>query len=170
MRFCRALFVLLALTGLALCQTAPGNPPPGTAAAPAVTILEPQSGAKLAQDFVSVRYQLTNPNAVPGTPNYRVQLDNRDSVQTSATEQEFTGLTSGIHNVSVWLVDANGTPINGSHATVQFILVPPQPAPAPDTQKPKEPLPAGSSALPLLSVVGLGVLCGGLISALKTRP
>jgi hypothetical protein len=168
-RFCCAFFVVLALAGVAVCQTAPGNPPPGTASAPAITILEPQSGAKLAQDFVSVRYELSNPNAVPGTPNYRVQLDSRDAVQTSSTNQQFTGLTAGVHNVSVWLVDANGTPINGSHATVQFILVPPQPAPQPDTQAPKEPLPAGSSPLPLLSVVGLGVLCGGLISALKTR-
>ncbi|PYX97287.1 MAG: hypothetical protein DMG62_04860 [Acidobacteria bacterium] len=31
-------------------------------------------------------------------------------------------------------------------------------------------LPAGSSSLPLLSVIGFGIFLGGLISALRTRP
>lgn len=41
--------------------------------------------------------------------------------------------------------------------------VPPVPAP------PASDLPSGSSSLPLLSVIGFGILVGGVISALRTR-
>jgi hypothetical protein len=51
----------------------------------------------------------------------------------------------------------------------------PSPAPAPDARsahpapRASEQLPRSSTALPLLSVIGLGVLLGGLVSALRTR-
>ena len=169
-----ALVIALAIIVVGAFSQAPSNPAQGSAP-PAITILDPQAGAKLAQDFVSVRYELSNPNAVAGTPNFRVQLDSRDPVQTSSTNQQFTGLQPGTHNLTVWLVDANGTPITGSQASVQFILVPPAPPASPRSQTLPEKsagppaLPGGGSPLPLLSVVGAGVLCGGLISALRTR-
>src|SRR5262249_17826106 len=146
--------VVLAFVSVAALAQAPDNPAPG-ATTPAVTILEPRAGAKLAQDFVAVKYELSNPNAVAGTSNFRVQLDDRDPVQTASTTREFPGLQPGVHNVSVWLVDANGTPVQGSQATVQFILLPPNAAPQSAPQngayQPMQPLPAGSSPLPLLS-------------------
>jgi hypothetical protein len=49
--------------------------------------------------------------------------------------------------------------------------------PASDSSDPKKPdqspqqqLPRSGSALPLLSVIGVGVLIGGIISARRTRP
>jgi hypothetical protein len=164
--------VLACLAVPAIAQNAPGAPTPTGAA---VKILAPLAGAKLTQDFIHVEYELMNPGAVPATPTFSVQLDNRAAVQTMSKNQEFTGLTPGVHNISVWVVDANGTPVTGAQATVQFILLNPAPAGG-NTQRvsfdpgPGRPnLPAGGSPLPLLSLIGLGVLCGGLISAMRTR-
>ncbi|MCU1305937.1 MAG: hypothetical protein JWN45_632 [Acidobacteriaceae bacterium] len=36
--------------------------------------------------------------------------------------------------------------------------------------RPARQLPEGGSELPLLSVIGMGILSGGVLSALKTRP
>jgi hypothetical protein len=36
--------------------------------------------------------------------------------------------------------------------------------------RPARQLPEGGSELPLLSVVGMGILSGGVLSAMKTRP
>lgn len=44
-----------------------------------------------------------------------------------------------------------------------FSSAPPSPAP------PAGDLPSGDSSLPLLSVIGFGILVGGVISALRTR-
>jgi len=144
----------------------------------AVKILAPQPGARLAQDFIHVEYELINAGSVPGTPTFKVQLDNQAAVQTTDQSKEFTGLTPGIHNLSVWVVDANGTPVSGSQATVQFILLAPAPGSTanaselPDLLAAPErslDLPEGGSPLPLLSIIGFGVLAGGLISAMRTR-
>ena len=173
------ILALISLVSLA-AQNTPGNPVPGASTGAAVRILAPQSGAKLAQDFVSVEYELINPGSVPATPTFSVQLDNQEAVKTSDTKKEFSGLAPGIHNVSVWVVDANGTPLAGSSATVQFILLNPTAQPGPGQKgawmagQPiaaieSSALPAASSPLPLLSVIGFGVLFGGLISSMKTR-
>jgi hypothetical protein len=171
-------FALACLAIFAMGQSAPSGQ---STTANTVRILEPQPGAKLTQDFIHVDFELANPNSVPGTPTFSVQLDNQPAVQTAEKSKEFTGLRSGIHNVSVWVVDANGTPIAGSQASVQFILLNPaqppgaervalQSAPPVPPNAPRSPdLPAGSSPLPLLSLIGLGVLFGGLMSAMKTR-
>ena len=172
--------VAMSMAVLAVEQTTLGqtSPAPGASTAAAVKILAPQPGAKLTQDFIHVEYELVNPGAVPSTPTFSLQLDNQPAVQTTATSREFTGLTAGIHNVSVWVVDANGTPVAGSQTAVQFILLNPVPAQTNDqhagmggsTGVSGSPnLPSGSTPLPLLSVIGLGVLCGGLITAMRTR-
>ncbi|MFB3813786.1 MAG: hypothetical protein ACE14L_06715 [Terriglobales bacterium] len=145
-----------------------------------IRIISPQNGQKLSTNFVEVRYELVNPAvAAAGTPNYQLQLDGHTPVQTTSTTHTFTGLAPGQHTVLVQLVDANGTPIAGSTNTVRF-TVQPQPAPGgmaagpqPEfiqvSQQSEQVLPGGSSALPLLSIIGFGVLLGGIVSALKTR-
>lgn len=144
--------------------------------APLLRITQPPAGAKLAQTFVQVQYEVTNPNiAAAASPNFQVRLDNQDAVTTSDTTQNFTGLTSGLHTVTVQLVDANGTPIAGAGATVHFTIMNPNPQPQGQGQSGAQPpsgspiLPSGSSPLPLLSVVGFGVLVGGVVSAMRTR-
>ena len=186
--------VLTALAG-AWAQATDGQT---AAPAAALRIVAPKPGERLQQTFVTVQYQLTNPGITAGSPQYRVQLDNRDPVVTTATETTFTSVTPGSHSLTVDLVDANNTPINGSATNLNFTTVaPPAPraalphelqtdAPLRDAARPRLPqgdqasdqgpaggeeraLPGGSSALPLLSLIGFGALVGGIASALKTR-
>jgi hypothetical protein len=157
----------------------------------------PKNGENITTDFVDVRFALVNPAAsAASTPNFRLQLDSESPVDTDSTEYTFTGLQPGPHTISIQLVDANGTPIPGSSATVKFKVVP-QPAPrgaglenhsfaagpslkatslsdqsrAPSTaDEPSQNAPPDArGALPLLSLIGFGVLAGGIVSALKTR-
>jgi hypothetical protein len=190
--------VILALMALtAVGQTVPSQnngtaPSQGVAppAAPqsAVSILKPASGEKLHQTFVAVSFSLTNPAAsAAGAPNFRLRLDSQDPVTTTSTDYTFTGLTPGAHTVTVQLVDANGTPVPGAQAVVQFSVLrqaarnrgpqaiaaalrldPSTDIHVQDTTQPAPMTPAGG-ALPLLSVIGFGVLLGGIASAMKTR-
>lgn len=167
---------LLVVQKMTLAQTAT----PGT---DTIRLLSPQNGQKLAQNFVAVRYEITNPAAAASpTPTFQLQLDDHDPVHTASTEHTFTGLAPGEHTLMLELVDANNTPIAGSRRIVHFIVAPaPQPTsrvepsgsaaearlqPASYSQ---EKLPASGSTLPLLSVIGFGVLLGGIASALRTR-
>ncbi|MDT8066566.1 MAG: hypothetical protein ROO76_00205 [Terriglobia bacterium] len=203
------LIALLTFTLLAAAQTAsaplsrePGGTSPTTGTVnPAsqsalIRILTPVASQNLAGTSTTVRFELTNPAAIAGTPNYLVQMDGRTPVQTSLTQQVFTGLTPAVHTITVELVDANGTPIQGGRAAVQFFV--PSPTAQPSTTAPKgvaetgtkdrelkiagfrfqqpDPgksddsnLPPASSPLPLISIIGFGVLVGGIISAMKTR-
>lgn len=157
---------------------------------PLLRILTPPAGARLAQPFVTVEFELTNPAASP-SPNFRVQLDGRDPVITTTTSATFTGVSPGRHSVTVDLVDANNTPLAGGRAQVAFSILPPGPAPAGPVVRLRRPdpvllraalmdtvapvsdtaqaLPSAAGALPLLSVIGFGVLLGGIISAMRTR-
>ena len=180
-RFTLAIILaVMAMATLVVAQTAPATPPAGpvAAASPAIKILAPRPGERLAQQFVKVQYQLTNPSATAeASPNFKVQIDNQDAVLTTATQQDFSGLAPGVHNVTVQLVDANNTPVNGASASVQFTIVNPaqQQAPAPTTPRSETTaddgslMPSAGSPLPLLSVIGFGVLVGGIVSALRTR-
>jgi hypothetical protein len=204
------LIALLTFTLFAGAQTAsapPSREPAGASAAagtvnPApqsalIRILTPVAGQKLANNMTTVRFEITNPAAVPGMPNFLVQMDGRDPTTTSQTQQVFTGLSAGAHTVTVTLVDANGTPINGGRAAVQFFVPPPAqsgattpPGEASATPAKRElniagfkfqrpdpallyqdesALPPSSSPLPLISIIGFGVLVGGIVSAMKTR-
>jgi hypothetical protein len=168
------------------------NPEPQSAL---IRILTPVASQKLTNNMATVRFELTNPTAVPGTPNYLVQMDGRDPITTSQTPQVFTGLSAGSHTVTVKVVDANGTPIQGGRAAVQFFVAQPaQPGTPPGAastlpakrelniagfkfQRPdpallyqdESSLPPSSSPLPLISIIGFGVLVGGIVSAMKTR-
>lgn len=201
MRGIRYAVVVAALALSAAAQTVPSqnngpapaqNPAPATATQSAVSILKPNSGAKLRDNFVTVTYSLSNPSAsASGTPNFQLRLDSQDPVSTTSTEYSFSGLTPGPHTVTVQLVDANGTPVSGGQASVSFTVLRqasrlhgPQAIAAAlrldpgkdirvaqqsDLQKPDDTQPHGS-ALPLLSVIGFGVLLGGIASAMKTKP
>ena len=151
-------------------------------------IISPQNGAQITTDFVEVHYELLNPAvAISSTPTFQLQLDAGDPVRTESDNYTFTGLSPGKHTVLVQLVDANNTPVQGSANAVQFTVAPPaQPSGEPITPSEHQPqlamasfsqsappanqaLPNTNSALPLLSVIGFGVLLGGIVSALRTR-
>jgi hypothetical protein len=200
----------------------------------AVRFLTPQPGEKLQQSAVTVRYAIDQPQIVAAsTPRFKVRLDGREPVETTEKEATFTGLAPGNHTLAVEVVDANGTPVQGTHTEIQFTVAP-EPAPPADPAAAKPPavtapaengpanrqrrkkpqpqteppqaslsqpelisaslkivpraalngpsgapengrlaqdgnLPEAASALPLLSVIGAGMLIGGLLSARKTR-
>jgi len=160
-----------------------------------IRILTPVASQKLNDNFTTVRFELINPSAYAGTPNFQLQMDGNDPVTTSATQQPFTGLASGAHTITVQMVDANGTPVPGGRAAVQFFVSPAttqtgeRPPGAASTTVPRKPfsfaglkflaqpkvedvdsdLPPASSPLPLISIIGFGILVGGIISAMKTR-
>jgi hypothetical protein len=151
-----------------------------------IRIISPKPGEVSHQDFVVVRYQLLQQPTSASSASFQVQIDAADPVLTNELQQGFRGLQPGRHTVQVQAVDANGTPVAGSRAEVQFTVAPrrssllvpeaygaetgsPQPDTAGETSADPQHISVGSSALPILSAVGLGALVGGIISALRTR-
>jgi len=151
-----------------------------------------------------MRFEVVQPNP-SGENNFYVQLDGQAPVTLETTEYTFKGLRPGMHNVVVTEIDANGTPIPSSRATVQFQVAQPQTGhtadgntgpisnnqlreissvfdgaagpnsaaskittPVPDELSGKNGgLPSTGSALPILSVVGFGVLVFGVVGAIR---
>ena len=149
----------------------------------ALHVVSPKPNEKVAQTFVTVQFQQVAPASASGTPTYELRLDGRDPVQTTDTSYTFNGLTPGSHDLIVQVVDANGVPIVGTRSEVKFVSLNPSSGPGkssgqaenlPSLPMPQAPsnsdLPSGNSSLPLLSVIGFGILVGGVISALRTRP
>lgn len=147
----------------------------------ALRIVAPKPNEKLVQTSVTVQYQQVSPASASGTPTYELRLDDRDPVQTTDTSYTFNGLKPGSHDLIVQVVDANNVPISGTRSEVHFVvagaaaaagatsestIIPPPPA----MPQPASDLPSGGSSLPLLSIIGFGILVGGVISALRTRP
>lgn len=160
--------------------------------AEAVRILTPTAGQNMTDTFVEVRYELIRP-ALSGSPNFLVQLDATDPVQTTETIETFSDLQPGTHTVRVTLVDANNSPVQGGSASVQFKITAPA-APARDDPRaaldttteaiaaitPSVPVPpellngdlnrsTTGSPLPLLSLIGFGLLIGGVARTLRAR-
>jgi len=193
------LITVLALVPAGIFAQSDGTAPnqgAGQAGPPASGILRitaPRQGERLRQNFINVQFELTNGGAsAAGVPNFQLKLDSQDPVATNSTNYTFTGLTPGPHTITVQLVDANGTPVAGARSEVPFIVL--QPAPTPGAaialhhrpsmiqaalriEQPRQEsrdnddqLPSAAGALPLLSVIGFGVLLGGIASAMKTRP
>jgi hypothetical protein len=139
-------------------------------------ILSPVPSQQLSTSYVDVNYELVNPGVSGGSPDFKVQLDGRESILTKDTTYTFTGLTPGEHSVVVQLVDANGTPITGGRSAVVFFVIAGgsqqqgtrAPGMTTNNGEPPELAPA-SSTLPLLSIIGFGALVGGVASALRTR-
>lgn len=159
------------------------------ASSAAIKVLSPKVNEKVGGSAVTVRFQLVKASMTADTsPTYRVQLDGRDPVEITSTEHSFSGLKDGEHVITIDLVDANHTPVPISHTEVRFSSFTPgangasgTPTGAlavPTVVKAKWELPTGEahkelpsagSELPLLSMVGFGVLVGGVISAMRTR-
>jgi hypothetical protein len=139
-------------------------------------ILSPVPSQQLSTSYVDVNYELVNPGVSGGSPDFQVQLDGREPVLSKDTTYTFTGLTPGEHTVVVQVVDANGTPIAGGRSAVVFFVIAGvsqqqgtrAPGMTTNNGEPPELAPA-SSTLPLLSIIGFGVLVGGVASALRTR-
>lgn len=147
-------------------------------------ILTPTQGAQLAVDAVQVSYELVNTGVSSDpAPTFQLQLDGQDPVQTTANDYTFTGLAPGKHVITVELVDANSLPIAGSAGAIQFTVTAGQTKPQSGLQEPNgrqtaspqlggesgRRLPEAASPLPLVSIIGFGVLLGGIISAMRTR-
>ena len=140
------------------------SPPP----APLLDVLSPLPGEKSDKDTVTVRYKL-NPLAPPAD-NFELILDDRDPVHTRETEYTFTDLKPGPHRLIVEAVDANSFPIAGTRKEMRFVVN--QPSAPPPTPRAAAMPPASSgstSPVPLLLIIGAGVLVGGFVSARQTR-
>ncbi len=139
------------------------SPPP----APLLEVLSPLPGARTDKDTVTVRYKL-NPLAPP-TDNFELILDDHDPVHTTETEYTFTDLKAGPHRLIIQAVDADNIPIAGTRHEMQFFVVKPStPPPAPHAALTVPP--GSASPWPLLLIIGVGVVVGGLASARRTRP
>jgi hypothetical protein len=149
----------------------------------ALRVNTPKANETIAQNFVHVTYQLVNPGATPApSPNFTVQLDGNDPITTTAYDYTFTGLAAGTHTITVTLVDANGVPMANSSVSTKFVVKDGtrNPSAAPTAMHHRRSklrlaeseaasIPVGSTPLPLLSLVGFGVLVGGIWTAVQHR-
>ena len=147
---------------------------------PSLRIVSPKVNEKLAQSFVKVQFGPVPGTAVSDT-TYELRLDGGDPVETTDSSYTFNGLTPGPHEVAIQLVDSNDTAGSGALSVANFVVDPAAAAKVGGTQAanlPEPPLPLPpigelpnvNSSLPLLSIIGFGILVGGVISALRTRP
>jgi len=158
-----------------------------------IRILTPVAGQMLTTNFVNLHFELTRPSA-SGEPNFLVQLDAADPVNMTSTDYTFIDLQPGVHVIRVTLVDANNSP-QGSAATVQFKVQSAAPPAHTDTPRGARPhanqtiagavpappvppelrdggetyLPLAGSPLPLISLIGFGLLIGGAAQTLRSR-
>ena len=161
------------------------------AAAPsAIRITSPKDGQQLKTQVVDVRFEVVDQGVVADpTPTFQVRLDDGSPVATTSTEQTFTGVKPGAHRVAVQAVDANNVPLRGTLAEAQFVVLPeseqpsgaaagaagPGLAASPEGGAGGKPaaleqeMPESSTSLPLLAIIGFGVLAGGITSAMRAR-
>jgi hypothetical protein len=110
-------------------DTSRGNAAPMSRSA--LRILTPSSGQVLSDTFVTVHFELVQPNPGGGDDNFLIQLDAHDPVKTTEPEYTFTGMNPGQHVLTVTEVDANGSPMPDARAEIQFSVNPAEgPAPA----------------------------------------
>jgi hypothetical protein len=166
---------------------------PGTQS-PTIRILTPVAGQTLQSDFADLRFETVQP-VLSGEPNFLIQIDGADPINTTGTEYTFTGLQPGIHSIRVTLVDANNSPIQGGAATVQFnvqaisqpartngsrgaLVYPSQSIKGTPPAMPIPPelredgdikIPLAGSPLPALSLIGFGLLIGGAAQTMRVR-
>ena len=156
------------------------SPSGGAASAPTpVRITSPTDGEELRKAYAVVQYQ-PDPARAASNPAYELRLDARDPVHTADTNYTFNGLKPGSHHLVVQAVDAEGNPISGTKSEVRFTVAESvamgnaTPAQSPSLPRWPQPLahdlPNDNGSLPLLSIIGFGILVGGVISALRTRP
>jgi hypothetical protein len=119
----------------------------------AVRFLTPQPGEKLQQSAVTVRYAIDQPQVVAASTPKKPQPQT-EPPQASLSQPELISASVEI----VPRATFSGQSGNG-------------PSGAPENGRLAQDgnLPEAASALPLLSIIGAGMLIGGLLSARKTR-
>ncbi len=162
---------------------------PNHATTRVIHIVSPTPGQSLEGTSVSIRYEMSSTKRTSARPStFRIQMDSQPPVETTETAYTFDSLTPGSHDVTVELLDSRSRPVASSLAKTSFVSAVPQtdstaevvvePMLPPSLQKVAMFLPQaaapidpgdGSAEMPLLSVIGLGVLVGGMVSAMKTR-
>jgi hypothetical protein len=155
----------------------------------AIHIVSPTSGENLEGTSVSIRYEVSSTKRTSARPlTFRIQMDSQPPVETTETAYTFDSVAPGPHDVTVELLDSRNRPVASSLAKASFVSAMPdtnstaelvvEPMLPPSLQKVAMFLPQaaapidpgdGSAEMPLLSVIGLGVLVGGMVSAMKTR-
>jgi len=192
------LFVLFSLVAVALsaAQNQPSLVEAQSANGPAtsdVRILSPLPGQTLKETYVEVRFELARP-ALSDQPDFLIQLDSADPIDTSETSYTFPDLQPGLHTLRVTLVDANRTPVQGGAASVQFTVpaatppahtkgssavaplivsnlrgAPPAAPIPPELHEGDPSFPLAGSPLPLISLIGFGLLLTGAVKSMRVR-
>ena len=153
----------------------------------AIRVITPKAGEKITQSVLLVSYELAAAVAADTDPTFELRLDTREPVRVRDTEHTFTGLQPGHHTLSVQLVDANNRPIPGTRSEIEFLVVQPKSRDeegrkphmaagprlvllaGPSLSGQRDELPASGSPLPLLSLIGFGVLLTGIAAGSKGR-
>lgn len=130
-----------------------------TARSGQIRIISPHNGDALSGNSVTIRYQLNHPLANSSSASYELRLDGKAPVYTKKTDYRFDHLSPGRHQIRLQLVAASRKDAPTS-STVYFST---------SASGGAGELPETGSTLPLLSVIGFGVLLGGVASALRTR-
>jgi hypothetical protein len=154
-----------------------------------IQIVSPAFGENLEGTSVSIRYEVSSTKRTSAHPaTFRLKMDAQPPVETIETAYTFDSLAPGPHDVTVELLDSRNRPVASSLAETSFVSTLPEtsasaelvvePMLPPTLQKVAMFLPQaaapidpgdGSAEMPLLTVIGLGVLVGGMVSAMKTR-
>lgn len=124
-----------------------------------ILITSPHNGDSLSGNSVTIRYQLKHPLANASYVSYELQLDDQASVCTEEADYTFEHLNQGRHQVRLQIAAVSRKEAPAS-STAYFST---------SASGRAGELPETSSMLPLLSVIGFGVLLGGVASALRTR-
>jgi hypothetical protein len=172
-------------------QAAPTVSPEAQLAA--IRILAPIADQTLAGNSVDLRFEVVRP-PLGSEPSFLVQIDDASPIKTSETSYTFSGVQAGIHSVRVTLMDVNNSPAPGGLATVQFNVPTSsqfahtdnsrvarhRPTQAISGAAPGAPIPPelradgdisfpmAGSPLPLLSLIGFGLLIGGATQTMRT--
>jgi hypothetical protein len=157
-----------------------------------VLILAPVAGQTLTSNSVDLSFELVQP-AMNGEPRFLIQLDDAAPIRTSSTDYTFHQLLPGSHSIQVTLVDASNSPVQSGSATVQFAIqsvpqathsnasrkqcsrptiagaAPVKPIPSELRNDGDISLPMAGSPLPVLSLIGFGLLIGGAAQAMRKR-
>ncbi len=174
-----------------------GTTPSGAAV---LRIISPKDGARLKQNFVAVQYVQLQPSSAPiptfelrmdagdpvhttdtshnftgltpGTHDLIVQMIDANNLPIAGTQAEvhFTILPQAQNGTGQQQPGNPATPRQQQSNPSNQGQSNPGGEASPRGSSEMNMLPDARSSLPLLSVIGFGVLIGGLISALRTRP
>ena len=155
----------------------------------AIQITSQQNNWQQRTNVVKLQFNLIDPAVAGSSPSFRIQLDDNAPTTTATTEESLIGVPPGEHSIRVELLDASGDPVPQSHSEVKFSVLPSAATHTSNAHKAQlskfdtqaaegtlasdasrdAAIPEASSSLPILSIIGFGVLVGGIASAMKTR-